>query len=376
MPAGGTPTDPAELAGLVGNYRLVSPDYFETLGMVLTRGRLFTGQDRGRPVAVVTAQTASRLWPGEDPIGQRFLRGNSPDRPSQEVVGVVADARILGLDVDPGLVAYLPYWELAPSNATVVARGGADTATVLAALRESVRGLDPLLPVSNARVLDDVLAASVAVRRFLLQVTAGFAVGGLVLVCLGVFGTVSQRVVRPPARVRHPAGSRRHAEPHRPPRVRAGAAAGRCRSGRRPRSRPRGRPVHRRPTIRGRPRRPRGARRRRCRDARAGRWRVSGADRSRPPGAVGQGPARRLNRLDPDPGWETPNSRSTSARPYVQSNVQPSGPAKSGRAARWGWSASVKSALSTSTALRPRRGAGGSSLASPAISQHQRAQYS
>ena len=80
-----------------------------------------------------------------------------------------------------GLVAYLPYWEFAPANATVVARGGADTATVLAAVAESVRGLDLLFPVGNERVLDDVLAESVAVRRFLLRVTAGFAVGGLVL---------------------------------------------------------------------------------------------------------------------------------------------------------------------------------------------------
>ena len=196
MPADEPPSDAAELAALVGNYRFVSPGYFQTLGMVLTRGRFFTEQDRTRPIAVVTAQTASRLWPEEDPIGQRFVRGNSPGRPSQEVVGVVGDARILGLDIDPGLVVYLPYWELSPQHATVVARGGADTATVLASVRESVRGLDPLLPVSNPRVLEDVLAESVAVRRFLLRVTAGFAVSGLVLVCLGVFGTVSQRVVR------------------------------------------------------------------------------------------------------------------------------------------------------------------------------------
>ena len=196
VPAGETATDPAALAGFTGNYRLVSPGYFDALGMMLARGRLFTAEDRGRPVAVVTAQTASRLWPGEDPIGRRFRRGTIPDRPLQQVVGVVADARILGLDVDPGLVAYLPYWELAPQSVTVVARGATDTATALAAVRESVRGLDPLLPASNVRVLDDVLAANVAVRRFLLQVTAGFAVGGLVLVCLGVFGTVSQRVVR------------------------------------------------------------------------------------------------------------------------------------------------------------------------------------
>ena len=115
---------------------------------------------------MVTAQTASCPWSGEDPIGRRFRRGTIPDRPLQEAAGVVADARILGLDVDPGLVACFPYWELTPSNATVVARGAADTATALAAVRESVRGLDPLLPASNVRMLDDILAASVAVRAF------------------------------------------------------------------------------------------------------------------------------------------------------------------------------------------------------------------
>ncbi len=196
VPADERSPDPAALAALVGNYRFVSPAYFETLGMVLTRGRLFTGQDRARAVAVVTEQTASRLWPDEDPIGRRFLRGNTPDRPAQEVVGVVGDARILGLDVDPGLVAYLPYWELAPRTVTVVARGAADAAAVLASVRESVRGVDPRLPVINPRVLDDVLAASVAVRRFLLRVSGGFAIAGVVLVCLGVFGTVAQRTVR------------------------------------------------------------------------------------------------------------------------------------------------------------------------------------
>lgn len=192
VPTGRTPPDPAELAALVGNYRFVSPDYFETLGMVLTRGRLFTEQDRTRPVAVVTQQTASRLWPGQDPVGRRFLWG-SPDRPEQEVVGIVGDARILGLDVDPGLVAYLPYWALARRDVTIVARGGADT---VASVREALRELDPRLPLSNARALEDVLATSVAVRRFLLQATAGFGLAGLALVCLGVFGTVSQRTVR------------------------------------------------------------------------------------------------------------------------------------------------------------------------------------
>ena len=192
VPADEMPNDPVEMAALVGNYRIVSPGYFGTLGMVLMRGRLFTEQDRTRPVAVVTEQTASRLWPGQDPIGERILRGARPDSPVQ-VVGVVGDARILGLDVDPGLVAYLPYWDLPRLDVTVVARG--ETDLVVAAVREAVRALDSRLPVSNIRVLDDVLAASVSVRQFLLQATGGFAIAGLALVGLGVFGTVSQRSV-------------------------------------------------------------------------------------------------------------------------------------------------------------------------------------
>ncbi len=106
------------MAALLGNYRFVSPDYFRTLGMVLTRGRLFTEEDRTRPVAVVTAQTASRLWPDLNPVGQRFLGGNSRER--HEVVGVVADARILGLDVDPGLAAALSGCSLSNGRTQIV----------------------------------------------------------------------------------------------------------------------------------------------------------------------------------------------------------------------------------------------------------------
>lgn len=68
--------EPVELAPLAGNYRFVSPDYLETLGMVLARSRSFTGQDRARPVGIVTAQPAVRLWPDQEPISQR-------NRPSQ-----------------------------------------------------------------------------------------------------------------------------------------------------------------------------------------------------------------------------------------------------------------------------------------------------
>ena len=90
LPAGGAPVDPVEAIALLGNYRFVSPDYFQTLGMVLTRGRPFGEQDRTRPVAVVTAQTAARLWPGQDPIGRRFHREARPGAPRRRWSGLSA----------------------------------------------------------------------------------------------------------------------------------------------------------------------------------------------------------------------------------------------------------------------------------------------
>ena len=129
-------------------------------------------------------------------------------------------------------------------------RAGPKPGAVVASVREAVRGLDPLLPVSNLRVLDEVLAASVAVRRFLLLVTVGFAIAGLALVCLGVFGTVSQRAVRRRREfaIRLTLGATRgrivgHV-------CAAGAAAGRRGSVRRPRRVARHRPVHRGVAVR------------------------------------------------------------------------------------------------------------------------------
>ena len=186
---------PIEFDVPTGNYRFVSPDYFRAMGMTVTRGRPFTEADRGRPVALVTETTAAHLWPGYDPVGQQFHRGTS-ERPPQDVIGIVADARILGLDADPGFVAYLPYWESSPAVASLAVRSALDPGAVVTSIREVVRKLDAAMPVSNVRVMGDVMAGSLATRRFLLQVTVGFALVGLVLVGLGVFAVVSGSVGR------------------------------------------------------------------------------------------------------------------------------------------------------------------------------------
>jgi putative ABC transport system permease protein len=193
VPVGFTGTTDYEVP--TGNYRLVSPDYLRTMGIVVKQGRGFREQDRGQRVALVTESTADRLWPGQDPVGQRFHRG-TPDRPAQTVIGLVGNARILGLEADPGLVAYLPYWEAPPGAAALVVRSTRDPLSIVASVREAVGAADPQLPLANIRLMEDVLSESVGTRRFLAQLTTGFASAGLLLVCFGIVGVVSGGVER------------------------------------------------------------------------------------------------------------------------------------------------------------------------------------
>ena len=85
----------------LANYRIVSPDYSRAMGIAVTRGRMFNEDDRTRRPIVISERAARTLWPGEDPIGRLVHRGGEPF----EIVGVVADARVVDLENDAGLVA-------------------------------------------------------------------------------------------------------------------------------------------------------------------------------------------------------------------------------------------------------------------------------
>lgn len=176
----------------LANYRIVSPDYPRAMGIAVTRGRMFTDDDRTRRPIVLSEHAARTLWPGEDALGRLVHRGGEP----LEVVGVVADARVVDLEEDAGLVAYVPYWMLPRRQATLVVRTETDPLALVAAVAEAVGEVDPALAIHNIRTMDRVLAEAVAGRRFQLSLTVGFALVGLLLVGLGVYGVVASAVER------------------------------------------------------------------------------------------------------------------------------------------------------------------------------------
>jgi predicted permease len=174
---------------LVASHLQVSADYFRALNMALVQGRLFTKDDHSRPVAVITEYTARTVWPGQNAIGRSFRR--SSRNPGWEVVGVVADSRIRGLEREPGLVAYVPYGLGTATGFSLVVRGRAGEAAAVDGARHALARLDPLLPLQRVRTLDAVVDGALALRRFQIWLMAAFSFSGLLLACLGIYGVLS-----------------------------------------------------------------------------------------------------------------------------------------------------------------------------------------
>ncbi|MBZ5603114.1 MAG: ABC transporter permease [Acidobacteriia bacterium] len=172
--------------------RLVSEDYFRVLGIPLTAGRVFDRSDK-RNMAVISADTAARVWPGESPIGKRFHMGDN-DGPLFEVSGVVANVRSNGLQKGSTLTVYLPYWVRDQRDMSLAVRTVVDPAAVNSAVRAAIRQLDSELPVPQFRTMREIVSASVAQRRFQLDMVMAFAAIGLILASLGIYGVVSYSV--------------------------------------------------------------------------------------------------------------------------------------------------------------------------------------
>jgi predicted permease len=179
----------------LADMRQVNPDYFETLGIPLRAGRFFSEQDRARTVGLVSALTAERLWPGQNPIGRRFRLGGDQS-PLIEVVGITGDVRGVSLSKTPSLTVYLPYWQRNYGPLSLAVKTAAAPLAVASAIRTAIRAVDPELPVPAFRTMDEIVAESVADRRFQMTLVLLFGLTALLLAGLGIYGVVSYSVAQ------------------------------------------------------------------------------------------------------------------------------------------------------------------------------------
>ena len=174
------------------NVRFVSPDYFKTLRIPFREGRPFDDSQRNRKVVIVSQGTARRLWPGQSPLGRRMLHNET----LEEVVGVTADIRSTSLDKDPVLIIYVPYWQRPRLSAALLVRTTMDPRGIAAGVREAIHQVDADVPVPKMQTLEEVMANSVAQRRFQMMLVMLFAAAALALAGFGIYGVVSYSVAR------------------------------------------------------------------------------------------------------------------------------------------------------------------------------------
>jgi predicted permease len=183
------------------HYRMISPDYFRALGITLRAGRSFTPADRtdSQPVAIINETLARQFWPGASPIGSRMRLSDGETAPRLvEVVGVVGDVKHFGLERDATIEVYVPISQV-PEGTTIwlannmywVIKTGTPPLAAANAARTQIAAVDPGVPASFVRSMDQWVGASVAPRRFALRLVSVFALTGLVLAVAGVYSVTA-----------------------------------------------------------------------------------------------------------------------------------------------------------------------------------------
>ena len=201
--SGQPPAKPSDVPG--AQHRWVSPGYFRAMNIPLVRGREFAEGDneRSASVVVIDRALARRFFPDRDPIGAHISLGDSSTPLEYEIVGIVESVKHVALTEDPAPTFYGPISQIPigvtaflTTNFSLVVRSALDPEALAGMVRHELRALDSDVAVSSVKPMRNVLAASIAPRKFNLVLLVAFAATALLLAAGGLYGVIAHLVTQ------------------------------------------------------------------------------------------------------------------------------------------------------------------------------------
>jgi putative ABC transport system permease protein len=177
----------------IADIAVVDANYFRTMEVPLMEGRNFISADtyKTQAVAVIDQTLARQYWPGKVPLGQQLTFGFGRGVKGVTIVGVAGDIKSDGFEAPSVPHIYVALGQFAPVNAVVFLRSKADAERLGEAVRHEVESVDPNVPVHSISSMDQIIARSVADRRFALELLGVFAAVALLLAAIGIYGVMS-----------------------------------------------------------------------------------------------------------------------------------------------------------------------------------------
>jgi predicted permease len=180
-------------------FNVIGKDFFSTMSLPIVAGRGFDSTDKidSPKVAVINQTMAKMLFPESSPIGHRFGFGDDPSHSADfEIVGVVKNARYVGLQEDPQAVAYFPYSQRVQYFGNFAVRYSGEAAQMIPAIQRAIAEVNPNIPIASTSTLAEQVDESTATQRLIARLSAFFGLLAVFLVCIGIYGLLSYAVAR------------------------------------------------------------------------------------------------------------------------------------------------------------------------------------